>query len=92
MNRVVVLLGALAGAVLAAAPVSATTVTRDGDKYQVDTSTADQAKKKIEAAGYRGVKELKKGLDSVWHGRASKDGKEARVALTPDGGVYPDGD
>jgi hypothetical protein len=95
MNRTIGMFGALAlgGVVLIAAPAgAATTVTRDGDKYQVDNSTADQARKKIESAGYRGVKELKKGLDSVWHGRASKDGKETRVALTPDGSVYPEGD
>jgi hypothetical protein len=96
MSRIVAMLGALActGALLAATDANSagTTVTRDGEKYQVDGSTADEAKKKIEAAGYRGVKQLKKGLDSVWHGSATKDGKETRIALTPDGKVYPEGD
>ena len=39
-----------------------------GDK--IDASTAAQARKKIEAAVYRKVGDLKKGCDNSWHGTA----------------------
>jgi hypothetical protein len=41
-----------------------------GDK--IDGSTADQARKKNEAAGYRKVSGLNKGCDNSWHGIAEK--------------------
>ena len=56
-----------------------------GDK--VDNSTATDAKKKIEAAGYSQVRDLKKGCDNVWHAKAVKDGAPANLALGPDGQV-----
>jgi len=61
-----------------------------GDK--VDRSTADDARKKIEKAGYHKVTELKKSCDNFWHGKAEKDGAETRVVLSPTGEVHPEGD
>lgn len=61
-----------------------------GDK--IDKSTADDARKKIESAGYRGVHGLRKGCDNYWHGIAMKDGNEVRVVLSPQGRVMRDGD
>jgi hypothetical protein len=58
---------------------------------RVGRSTADQAKKQIEAAGWREVKELRQGYDGIWHAMATKDGVRRRVAVTPDG-VFPEGD
>jgi hypothetical protein len=59
---------------------------------KIDATTADQARKKIEAAGYRKVTQLKKGCDNVWHGMAEKGGATVSVALTPQGEVYPERD
>jgi len=80
----------------AAAPVSAqqrapsSTEGRPPDA-RVDRSTAGEARKKIEAAGWRNVTELRKGYDGVWHGVAVKDGARRHVAVTPEG-VFPEGD
>lgn len=52
-----------------------------------DKSTADDAKKKIQAAGYQDVRSLKKGCDSYWHGTALKNGAQVFVVLTPQGDV-----
>ncbi|MGE5538484.1 MAG: PepSY domain-containing protein [Gemmatimonas sp.] len=52
-----------------------------------DKSTADDAKKKIQAAGYRDVRSLKKGCDNYWHGTATKDGAQVYVVLSPQGEV-----
>lgn len=61
-----------------------------GDK--IDATTAAQARKKIEAAGYRKVGDLKKGCDNSWHGSAEKDGGRVHVVLNPQGLVLPEGD
>jgi len=59
----------------------------------IDKSTANDARRKILAAGYANVHDLYKGCDNVWHGIASKDGREGRVAVEPGpaGKVYPEG-
>jgi hypothetical protein len=86
-------------AALAAFPVAPSAQT--GDKMgasgcapcdKIDGSTADQARKKIEAAGYRKVSGLKKGCDNSWHGIAEKDGGHVHVVLNPQGLVLPEGD
>jgi hypothetical protein len=82
-------------ALLAAAPLPAITGTayaacEPGDK--VDRSTADDARRKIEKAGYRKVSELKKSCANFWHGKALKDGAETRVVLSPLGEVHPEGE
>ncbi len=58
-----------------------------GPGAKIDGSTATDAKKKMAAAGYTEIKDLKKGCDNFWHGRAMKDGKPTGVMLTPDGSV-----
>jgi hypothetical protein len=58
----------------------------------IDGSTADDAKRHIEAAGYTNVYGLKKSCDNFWHGRASQNGMETNVLVTPDGRVRPEGD
>lgn len=57
-----------------------------GDKS--DNSTAADAKKKLEAAGYTQVRDLKKGCDNVWHAKAAKGAQAVNVALTPQGQVF----
>lgn len=57
----------------------------------IDATTADDAKRRIEAAGYTNVRDLKKSCDNFWHGRASIDGIETNVLVTPDGRVRPEG-
>jgi hypothetical protein len=59
---------------------------------KIDSSTADQARKKIEAAGFREVRELKKSCDNYWHGKAIKDGAQVRIVLSPQGQVQTEGD
>ena len=59
---------------------------------KIDATTVDQARKKLEAAGYRKIRDLKKGCDSTWHATAEKDGAQTGVALTTNGEVYPERD
>jgi hypothetical protein len=53
----------------------------------VDGSTADDARRKIEAAGFTDVRELKKSCDNFWHGKAMLGGRAVNVVLTPGGKV-----
>jgi hypothetical protein len=59
---------------------------------KIDGSTVETARKKIENAGYRQVRNLKKGCDNFWHGSAVKDGKAVNIVLSPQGNVMVDGD
>jgi hypothetical protein len=57
----------------------------------IDNTTADQAKRRIEAAGYRGVHDLKKGCDNYWHSTAMKDGQVVYVGVSPQGQIIQEG-
>lgn len=57
----------------------------------IDGSTAEEARAKIEAAGYADVVIVSKGCDNFWHATAIKDGMAGNVVLSPDGLVMPDG-
>lgn len=61
-----------------------------GDR--IDGTTAAQTKKKIEAAGYKQVRDLTKGCDNYWHAAViGKDGMPGNVVVTPEGQVKPEG-
>ena len=53
----------------------------------IDGSSSTDAKRQIESAGFQGVRDLRKGCDNVWHARASANGMDVNVALSPDGQV-----
>lgn len=59
---------------------------------KIDSSTASDARKKMEKAGYRKITDLRKGCDNSWHGRAEKDGQPVNIVLNPEGNVLPEGD
>jgi hypothetical protein len=59
---------------------------------RIDKSTAADARKAIEKAGYRQARDLKKGCDNYWHGVASKDGTTVNVVVSPKGEVMTEGD
>jgi hypothetical protein len=54
---------------------------------KIDGSTAEQAKAKLEAAGYSNITGLNKGCDNVWHAQAQSGGKMVNVMVAPDGSV-----
>lgn len=58
---------------------------------KIDGSTAANAVKQMNAAGYTQVTEIKKGCDSWWHGMAVKDGNATHVSLSPQGEVRSEG-
>ncbi|HWA49277.1 MAG TPA: hypothetical protein VG742_13450 [Dongiaceae bacterium] len=58
----------------------------------IDGTTADDAKRHIEAAGYTNVVGLKKSCDNYWHGQALVNGTLTRVSVTPDGRVRLEND
>ena len=49
--------------------------------------TAGEARSRIEASGYTDVTDLQKDEQSIWRGKASKDGKPVRVSLDFQGHV-----
>lgn len=59
---------------------------------KIDASTANDAKRRFEAAGYRNVRVGKKGCDNYWHGMGVKDGAETRIVLSPSGEVRTEND
>ena len=59
---------------------------------RIDSTTADQARRRMEGASFSGVHGLTKGCDNVWHGLAMKDGASVHVAVQPQGQVMQEGD
>jgi len=59
---------------------------------KIDGSTAADARKKMNAAGYQQVSELKKGCGNYWNGLAIKDGVWTHVSVSPQGTVQPAGE
>ena len=57
---------------------------------RIDASTANDAKRRFEAAGYRQVRVLRKGCDNFWHGMGVKGGAKSRIVLSPSGEVMPE--
>jgi hypothetical protein len=58
---------------------------------KIDGSTANDARKKMEAAGYTDITALYKGCDNVWHGQARATGNAVNVMVGPDGVVRQEG-
>ena len=58
----------------------------------IDGSTPEEARAKIEAAGYSEVVIKSKGCDNFWHAAVVKDGVAGNVVLSPDGMVIPEGE
>jgi hypothetical protein len=58
---------------------------------KIDGSSALDAQKKMNMAGYHQVSALKKGCDNYWHGMAVKDGVATHVSLAPSGLVRSEG-
>jgi len=54
---------------------------------RIDGSTADQARVKIQRAGFSNVTGLTKGCDNFWHGKANQGANRVGVVLAPSGEV-----
>lgn len=54
---------------------------------RIDGSTADQARAKIQRAGFSNVAGLTKGCDNFWHGTANQGASRVGVVLSPAGEV-----
>lgn len=59
---------------------------------KIDATTANDARKKLEAAGYTDVTSLMKGCDNVWHGKARANGVPVNVMVAPDGSIHQETD
>lgn len=58
---------------------------------RIDGTTADDAVRHAQAAGYTSVSGLKKSCDNNWHGQAMLNGTAVNVMITPDGRVVQEG-
>lgn len=87
---------AIAAAVVALAMAAAAPAALAQNNCQfgerLDGSTAADAKKRIESAGFSQVRIGKKGCDNVWHATATMDGSPTNLALTPDGQIFRETD
>lgn len=63
-----------------------------GPQHKIDSTTVDDARRKIEAAGYQQVQDLRKGCDNFWHGQARRNGAPVNVVVSPQGEVMIEGD
>jgi hypothetical protein len=54
---------------------------------KIDKTTVEDTRKVIEKAGYRQVRQLRKGCDNFWHATATKDGTAVSVVVSPQGEV-----
>ena len=66
---------------------SGTNATTSAPVAGANSFTMAQAQKRMEDQGYMQVSELAKDQNSVWRGRAMKDGKAVNVALDYQGNV-----
>lgn len=55
---------------------------------KLDSSTAADARKRLESAGFSNIRIGKKGCDNVWHATAAWNGSTLNVALTPQGQIF----
>ena len=58
---------------------------------RIDGTTADDAVRHAQAAGYTSVSGLKKSCDNNWHGQAMLNGVRTNVMVTPQGRVVQEG-
>lgn len=61
-----------------------------GDK--IDKTTVEDTRAILAKAGYKNVRNWRKGCDNTWHASATKDGVRVNVAVLPDGHVVREGD
>ena len=54
---------------------------------KLDRTTMADARQRAEKAGYAKVTGLRKGCDSIWHGKAEKAGASVFIMVTPSGEV-----
>jgi len=59
---------------------------------RVDKTTADDARKKMAAAGFSDLHDFKKGCDNAWHAQGMHNGKAVNVVLLPTGVVMEESD
>ena len=59
---------------------------------RLDGSTAADARKRLESAGFTDVRIGKKGCDNVWHATAARNGSFLNLALTPQGQIFHESD
>ena len=93
LSRTLVLAGLLAiplvqaGAAQALAQDTAQPSNNCAATDKIDATTANDARKRLESAGYTDVTGLMKGCDNVWHGQARANGGMVNVMVAPDGTV-----
>src|SRR5215472_16313668 len=80
------------GSALVAPPsfTAAQAACEPGDR--LDNTTAEQAKRRAESAGFTQVRMVRKGCDNTWHGTAMKGGRPVYVAVSASGQVNEEGD
>jgi hypothetical protein len=102
MKNIILAAALLGASACAALAQTAPTTTTDGNTPAVATPdsknatapvegansfTEEQAKDRIEKAGYSGVKDLKKDDKGIWMASGMKDGKSLMIALDYQGNV-----
>jgi hypothetical protein len=86
----VALVAVLFSSVIAAGPRMTTEARADAclPTDIIDGSTADQAARKMEAAGFVQPHDLTKGCDNYWYAHATSNGTPVDVVLPPGGDPF----
>lgn len=74
-----------------AAPIAGIAYAACSASDVINATTASDAAKQMESAGYSQVQDLAKSCDNAWHGTAVLNGSRARVVWTGEGQVLPEG-
>ena len=90
MNLVVGSVLALSAATMA--PVADIAYAACSASDVINATTANDAVRRIESAGYTQVQDLSKSCDNAWHGTTVLNGTRLRVVWTGEGRVLTEGD
>jgi hypothetical protein len=93
-SRAVILAASIAAALVAlsARPAVNTVYAACLPDDKVNNTTAQDATRAMEKAGYTQIKILAKGCDNAWHASAMLDGKPVFVVWNREGQVVTEGD
>ena len=82
----------LALTTVAAVPIAGIAYAACSPGDVINGTTAGDAARRIESAGYVQVQDLAKSCDNAWHGTALLNGTRVRVVWTGEGRVLTEGD
>ena len=91
-HRLRFFVGSMLATAISAAPIAGVAYADCSANDVINSTTASDAARWIESAGYAQVQDLTKSCDNAWHGTAVLNGSRVRVVWTGEGRVLAEGD